>query len=403
MAKKIRFPLDMGNGIEVRTLEELQENFSVEKVLGYYADGKLITWLRDRYLDDIAGVINELDKDDSDFVKKICNAFGVDYDEEVDIEALEERNRKLALLKQYTEEKKYYDVVGDIAFDQDELYDLLDEGKTTIYLCGKQFSIPLGKRNMKYIGVNNPVVVINTKEIVNWNEKDIQLIDIRFDGAYQSLIDKPDREVIYSMYEERVRNIECYLYERPFSMLGWKFPSQGSITGKMDEVQSRVKQEFGKLKRLIGTVCENTNNKELDNLIDKYISSYKDNLRDKILIEGGEGELDTFTTELDEFMSMYEEIRKNICETVQRYGANQLDEMFDLDFLEEVASEDSFTYGEDYMLHHTGKTYGFLQMPILSVEFNPNGHFVKNYDKFLIGMSNKIHENMVKFFVETLL
>jgi hypothetical protein len=35
MAKKQRFPLIMDEGVEVSTLEELRENFSVEKVLEY--------------------------------------------------------------------------------------------------------------------------------------------------------------------------------------------------------------------------------------------------------------------------------------------------------------------------------------------------------------------------------
>ncbi|MDD6069717.1 MAG: tetratricopeptide repeat protein [Clostridiales bacterium] len=188
MAKKIRFPLDMGNGIEVRTLEDLQENFSIEKVLGYYSDGKLVTWLRDRYLDDIADTISELNKDDSNFTLKICNAFGVEYNEEVDMETLEERNRKMSLLKQYTDKKEYYDVVDDIAFNQDELYDLLDDDKHTIYLCGDKFSIPLAKHGMKYIGVNNPVVLINAKEIIDFTEKNIELDNVKFDDAYQSLI-----------------------------------------------------------------------------------------------------------------------------------------------------------------------------------------------------------------------
>lgn len=188
MAKKIRFPLVMGNGIEVRTLEELQENFSIEKVLAYYTDGKLITWLRDRYLDDIADAISELNKDDPDFTLKICNAFGVEYNEEVDMEALEEKNRKLSLLKQYTDKKDYFDVVDDIAFNQDELYDLLDEERHTIYLCGDKFSIPLAKKEIKYIGVNNPVILINSKEIIDFTEKNIELIDVEFDEAYQSLI-----------------------------------------------------------------------------------------------------------------------------------------------------------------------------------------------------------------------
>ena len=54
MAKKFRFPLEMENGVEVRSIEELKENFSLAKILIYLSNGKLLTWLRDRYIDDIA-------------------------------------------------------------------------------------------------------------------------------------------------------------------------------------------------------------------------------------------------------------------------------------------------------------------------------------------------------------
>lgn len=188
MAKKIRFPLDMGNGIEVRTLEELQENFSIDRVLGYYADGKLLTWLKDRYLDDIADAVSILDKNDSGFVKNICDVFGVEYNEEINIEELEERNRRLKILKQYTEDKQYTDVINNIAFNQDELYDLLDEDKHTIYLCGDVFSIPLSKKGVRYIGINLPEVVISSKEQVDFEGKDIHLENVKFDEQYQIVI-----------------------------------------------------------------------------------------------------------------------------------------------------------------------------------------------------------------------
>lgn len=32
--KKIRFPLEMDNGVEVRSVEELRENFSIARVIG---------------------------------------------------------------------------------------------------------------------------------------------------------------------------------------------------------------------------------------------------------------------------------------------------------------------------------------------------------------------------------
>lgn len=203
MAKKIRFPLDMGNGVEVRTLEELQENFSLEKVLGYYADGKLITWLRDRYMDDIADALEKLDKDMADFSAKVCEIFNVEYSEDgVDIKTIEERNQRLALLKEYTEEQQFIDVIDDIAFDQDNLYDLLDEDKTTIFLCGKKFSIPLSKNGICYIGINTPEVVINSKEKINFTEREIQFKDVKFDQQYQNIIGENDFDYAEKLYLE---------------------------------------------------------------------------------------------------------------------------------------------------------------------------------------------------------
>ena len=39
MARKIKFPLKMADGAEVRTLDELKEHFDVESVVGYFSDG----------------------------------------------------------------------------------------------------------------------------------------------------------------------------------------------------------------------------------------------------------------------------------------------------------------------------------------------------------------------------
>lgn len=212
MAKKIRFPLDMGNGVEVRTLEELHDNFCVDKVVGYYVDGKLITWLRDRYLDDLAEAVLKVDKQDSDLAQKICNIFGIDYVAETNIESIEERNRKLTLLKEYTVDEKYFDILDDIAFNQDEFYDLLDEGKNEVYLCGERFSIPLSKQNMKYIGVNNPIVIVNSKEIVDFAKLNIEFVDVKFDEAYQLLYNEfkatTDNEIIHSDLIDDFNNLK---------------------------------------------------------------------------------------------------------------------------------------------------------------------------------------------------
>ena len=187
MAKKIRFPLEMEQGIEVRSLEELRDHFSLARVLVYVSNGKLVTWLRDRYADEVADAIEELDINDSEIAPKLCEIFDIEYDEElaINLEKAEERNRKLSILKEYTTEQRFLDAIDIVAFTQDDVYDLLDEEETTIYLCGEKFSIPLGKKGMTYIGVNNPIVVVNSKEEVNWQEKNILLKDIQYDEVYQ--------------------------------------------------------------------------------------------------------------------------------------------------------------------------------------------------------------------------
>ena len=113
MAKKIRFSLEMENGTEVRELDELKDNFSLEKVLYYIDNGRMFTWLRDRYHDDVAEQIQELDKNDPDYNKKLCEIFEVEYDESAveDMERAAERARKLALLKELTDDSNYAGVI----------------------------------------------------------------------------------------------------------------------------------------------------------------------------------------------------------------------------------------------------------------------------------------------------
>lgn len=196
MAKKIRFPLEMDNGVEVRSIEELGEHFSLEKVLEYFANGKLLTWLKDRYLDDKADAISELEQDDSELPKKICQIFDVVYDEtlDIDMEKVAERKRKTELLEKYTSDERFFDVVDSIAFEQDDLYDLLDEDAETIYLCGERFSIPLSKKNVRYIGVNNPTVVIHAKELIDFEKDGISFEDVKFDEKYQKIVDESSQE-----------------------------------------------------------------------------------------------------------------------------------------------------------------------------------------------------------------
>ena len=193
----------MENGIEVRTVDELKEHFSIVHVLNYLKNGKLVTWLNDRYEYDLAESVENLDLNDTQLVKKACDIFGVSYDDFNTSSA--EREMKLDRLKKYTTDKEYLAKVDQVAFDQDDLYDLLDEYVDEIYLCGEKFTIPLGKRGVSYIGINQPVVVINSQEIVNWEEKKISLKGVCFDSRYEELLSRnADESDAYS--EDRYGN-----------------------------------------------------------------------------------------------------------------------------------------------------------------------------------------------------
>ena len=165
MAKKIRSPLVMADGTAAHNLEEFREHFDLEKAAEYYKNGKLQTWLRIRYYDDEADALEALDVNDTDFQKKLCGIFGVEFTgSAVDLEEIERRQERLAKLREYTDEKELIDRIDQIAFDQEDLADLLGEETETIYLCGKYFVVPARCSHVTYIGINQPTVHISGLE-----------------------------------------------------------------------------------------------------------------------------------------------------------------------------------------------------------------------------------------------
>ena len=157
MAKKIRFPLKLADNAQVRTLDELREHFDLGAVVGYFKNGKLLTWLEDRYLEGEAEGVRALDEAAPDFQEKLCELFQVEYTgNTVDLEAVARRQERLAKLRTVTDEQEFIDHIDQVAFDQEDLADLLDEGTNTIYLCGEKFIIPASRKGICYVGVNQP-------------------------------------------------------------------------------------------------------------------------------------------------------------------------------------------------------------------------------------------------------
>ena len=161
MAKKIKFPLEMRDGVQARNIDELREFFDIEKALEYLIDGKLLTWLQDRYYMQEAESISKLDTYSTDVKERLCEILGVEMEveaQDIDVEEIERRKEKLLKLKKYTDDEDIWNKVDYVAFDQEELADLLDDECSEIYLCDGKFCIPVSECNKKYIGIHNPVV-----------------------------------------------------------------------------------------------------------------------------------------------------------------------------------------------------------------------------------------------------
>ena len=189
-----KFSLKMPDGMDARNLEELKAHFDLDSVLGYYYDGRLLKWLESRdYVGNTVSAVRALDKDAAYLKKQLAEIFGVEIefsDEKGNTAEFRERNAKIAKLKQWTDNVNILENVDSVAFDQEELEDLLDDDVSPVYLCGTSFDIPLGKENITYIGVKNPIVNIFAKEQIDFVAKGIVFDGITFCEDYQKILQK---------------------------------------------------------------------------------------------------------------------------------------------------------------------------------------------------------------------
>lgn len=169
MSKKIRFPLQM-NGTDVRTIEELREHFDLESVLGYFANGKLITWLRDHYYDNEAMAVEALQPNDAELNQRLMDILGINVSddvESVDFKQVQRRMEKIALLRQLTDDEDLIAKVDAIAFNQEDLEDIQKNGAKEIYLCKGHFSVSMNQTDFVYNSLFNPTITIREENAEN--------------------------------------------------------------------------------------------------------------------------------------------------------------------------------------------------------------------------------------------
>lgn len=90
MAKTIKFNLTL-DGMPVRTLEGVRENFSIEDILGYYENGLLARWLKVRGFESELEAVKNINKEESikNKIKELVKIFNIETDDDVIDKGLE--------------------------------------------------------------------------------------------------------------------------------------------------------------------------------------------------------------------------------------------------------------------------------------------------------------------------
>ena len=190
MARKVKFPLELKDGYLARSnIEEVRAHFDLEKIIAQFHNGRLKIWLDDHYLPEMAAQVAALDGDAPDLAAQLCAILGAEgvTADAVDSYAIRERERKLQKLRQCTSNERYLNMVEYAAFDEKDFDDVLKNNPTEILLCGGEFHIPLVAKQRIYYGIGKAVAVIDSDEIVDFEELGITFVDVDFDEAYEQL------------------------------------------------------------------------------------------------------------------------------------------------------------------------------------------------------------------------
>ena len=275
MRKKIKLPLEMADGVKVRTLDELKDNWSLEKVVENYLNGRLATWLNDRYYTELAEQVNALAEvqDNTALQKELCRIFDVDFEDEedIDVDAVSERNRKLEALRQYTADDTIFKNVDIVAFDQEELGDILDSGENIIYLFNNTFSIPLSVKNKKYIGIGKAECLIHSKDVVDFAELGIEFENVVFDEKYRKI---EEEESPSKFYNEGCKYFEAKQYKEALECFK-KAASKNHVdalfhVGKIYHLALGVEQDYRLAAEYYSKAVSFNSGKAANNLANMY-------------------------------------------------------------------------------------------------------------------------------------
>ena len=145
----------MINGKEIRTLAELREHFTPADVIAVAP--YLESWLENHFYEEEADAVSEASFPASDnYTEIFCRILGVETP--LSKEENEEMERRVQILRQHTDDPTVLKNIRKVAFDQQDLADLIHRGEKVIYLFDNSFTIPLSRSGIRYIGIADVVI-----------------------------------------------------------------------------------------------------------------------------------------------------------------------------------------------------------------------------------------------------
>ena len=206
--KRIKFPLTMKNGAEVRDIESLRENFDMESVVGFFSSGKLEKWLENYYYDDILEKVKELDQKAEDFGSRLAEALGAEWHgDDAEVQQTMKQTELKERLKPLVSEEKL-EQMDYIADTQETLEQFAKQGKSPVYLYGDKFTIRKWMKNIECIGIQNPTVSVEIESPVEYQKKKIRLSKVSVDDKEINLLMWESEHGIYYSF---LKTLESYL------------------------------------------------------------------------------------------------------------------------------------------------------------------------------------------------
>ncbi len=176
--RKIKFPLEMAGGRQVRELEEFQEAFDLEKAVEYFSNGKLQKWLENNYNDDILEELEGLTGQEKDFIEQFTQILGVSWEGAADTQGMFERITLKEKLKRQIPEEKLEEIAPFLAGNQKMMEELIQKGCKEIYLVDNQFYLSKDIQGIVFHGIQNPKVCVEAENGKVFRDQKITLIGV---------------------------------------------------------------------------------------------------------------------------------------------------------------------------------------------------------------------------------